>query len=355
MFRVMEESRNQHAMLLYKNEPSRNQAAAKCLNQGLKEGQLCIYASVNAHMGPHLAEISSLIEGYEENIEDRNLLVVGLKPFYDSALKGDLTPFNEFNTQIQEELRKRGGKGKSKDVLIIADCADNLFTSQRFNECETVENWWNDVYNKWRKEQQQQQQEEKYNHFTVICPYSSSLLVKNPFSHHKHQISHNHSIAIDTEGHVVSGYANELIDSRLVVSQAGSSTRIIIAEPDSDLRSLYNIWRRSIGFKDMVIVDSGRKCIEELVRHDVETKESTSFRQDLIVILDTHLKDIRSVEVAKEIINKNPQQKIIFTSTLPTDVVRQETILAGLDNCNILTKPFQLSKLSSLLLHTDGL
>ena len=109
---------------------------------------------------------------------------------------------------------------------------------------------------------------------------------------------------------------NVLIDSRLVVSQAGSSTRIIIVEPDPDLRLLYNIWRRSIGFKDMVIVDSGRKCIEELVRYDVETKGSTRFRQDLIVILDTHLKDIRSVEVAKEIINKNPHQKIIFTSNI---------------------------------------
>jgi hypothetical protein len=84
----------------------------------------------------------------------------------------------------------------------------------------------------------------------------------------------------------------------------------------------------------MVIVDNGRKCIEELVRYDVETKGSTSFRQDFIVILDTHLKDIPSVEVAKEIINKNLHQKIIFTSTLPSDIVRQETILAGLQYFN---------------------
>jgi CheY-like chemotaxis protein len=348
MFKVMESSRNQHAILLYKNDSSRNQAAAKCLNQGLKEGQLCIYASVNAHIGPDLAQISSLIEGYQENIEDRNLLIVGLKPFYDSALKGDLTPFHEFNMQIKEELRTRGSQRKSKNVLVIADCADNLFTSQRFNECEIVENWWHEVYNKWTKEPQQQQHEEKNSQFTIICPYSSSLLVKDPFRQHTHQISHNHSIAIDTEGHLVSGFTrmfeNGFTDSKSLVSQAGISTRIIVAEPDPDLRLLYDIWRRSAGFKDMVIVDSGRGCIEELV----EAKEGTSLRQDPIVILDTHLKDIRSIEVAKEILNKNPQQKIIFTSTLPTDVVRQETILAGLDNCNILTKPFQLSKLASL-------
>ena len=105
----------------------------------------------------------------------------------------------------------------------------------------------------------------------------------------------------------------------------------------------------------MVTVDSGRECIEELVSYYEEAKGSTNSGQDVIVILDTHMKDIRSIEVAKEIINKNPRHKIIFTSTLPTDIVRQEIIPAGLDNCNILTKPFQLSKLSSLLLRKDGL
>ena len=147
--RVMNLPHNQHAIPLYNNDLGRNQTVAKCIDQGLREGQLCIYASVSAYNKSSITKISSLIEGYKENIKDRNLLIVDLKRFYDSALEDDLTPFNEFRAQLQEELRKREVKGKSKDVLIIADCADNLFTNQHFEQCENVENWWHDIYNKW--------------------------------------------------------------------------------------------------------------------------------------------------------------------------------------------------------------
>ena len=64
-------SRNQHVILLYESDSSRDLIAAKCLNQGLKEGQLCIYASVNAYELSHLTKISSLIEDYEENLNKR--------------------------------------------------------------------------------------------------------------------------------------------------------------------------------------------------------------------------------------------------------------------------------------------
>ena len=37
----------------------------------------------------------------------KNLLVVNLKPFYDSALKGDLTLFEKLKKQIQQELEHR--------------------------------------------------------------------------------------------------------------------------------------------------------------------------------------------------------------------------------------------------------
>jgi hypothetical protein len=49
------------------------------MNQGLKEGQLCIYASVNAYEPFHLTNISSLIEDYKDNLNKRNLLIVDLK------------------------------------------------------------------------------------------------------------------------------------------------------------------------------------------------------------------------------------------------------------------------------------
>ena len=147
---------NQHAILLCESDSSRNLTAAKCINQGLKGDQLCIYASVNAYDVSHLTKISSLIDSYKENVEKRNLLIVNLKPFYNSALVGDLRPFNEFKIQLQEELKKREDNRKNKDVFIIADCADNLFINQQFDQCEMVENWWHGIYIRWLHKQQQQ-------------------------------------------------------------------------------------------------------------------------------------------------------------------------------------------------------
>jgi hypothetical protein len=354
VLQVMNLPRDHHAILLYSNDLSRNQTAAKCINQGLREGQLCIYASVGAYDKSYITKISSLIESYKENVEERNLLIVDLKPFYDSALEDDLTPFNEFITQLQEELQMRKDKSKSKDLLIIADCADNLFTNRHFDQCETVENWWHDIYNKWLKEQQKDQQKggKECSHFTVICPYSAPLLVVNPFSQHKHQISHNHSITIDTEGHNVSGYirSREIEASSKSVYSPVKSAQIIIAEPDPDLRLLYGLWQRSTGLVNMKMTDNGRGCIDEFYTYGKENKGDTTSHSDVIVILDTHLKDISFIQVAKEIIIRNPNQHIIFTTTMPPQDIRQEMESAEIKNYSILTKPFELSKLSSLLL-----
>ena len=248
---------------MYENDTIRDLASAQCINQGLEEGQLCIFASVNAFDTSQLERVSSLIHGYEENINKRNLLIIDLKPFYDSALAENLTPFKEFEMQLQQELRIR--EEDNKHVLIIADCADNLFINQRFDQCEMVENWWHDVYIKWLSHQQLKGQ----NNFTVICPYSSSLLGKNPFNQHKHQISHNHSITIDTAGHIVTGYTKIKVEHQVaghkVVSEGTTALRIIIAEPNSDLRQLYSLWLPSIGCNDIIITDSGRNCIDKVL------------------------------------------------------------------------------------------
>jgi hypothetical protein len=89
------------------------------------------------------------------------LLIVNLKPFYDSALAKDLTPFEEFKMQLQQELKDRDGKG----VLIIADCADNLFRNKHFDQCRNkhfdqcnlVKKWRQDIYMKWRHRQEKEQ------------------------------------------------------------------------------------------------------------------------------------------------------------------------------------------------------
>ncbi|MGA9167638.1 MAG: response regulator [Nitrososphaeraceae archaeon] len=345
MSNAMNLSRNKHAILLYQNNFNLDLTSAQCINQGLEEKQLCVYASVNGFDKSHLLNISSQIMDYEENIRKRNLLIVDLKPYYECALVGDLTPFKELELQLRQELVNRGTANNS-DVLIIADCADNLFMNQRFDQCEMVENWWHNIYNDWLKKQQQQGKER--NHLTVICPYSSSLLNKHPYDQHKHKISHNHSIVIDTTGHIVTKYTSteeeRISNTKAAASQIHLSKRVLIAEPDPDLRHLYSIWLHQMGYKDIVVTDSGRKCLDEALK-------ITHSQSYLVIILDTHLKDIPVTEVAKKIIDRKPNQHIVFTTTLPLDSLSQTFISTGLDNIKetTITKPFRLSTLSAVI------
>jgi CheY-like chemotaxis protein len=346
MSKAMTLARNKHAILLYQNKSNLDLASAQYINQGLREKQLCVYASVYCSSQSHLSNITSQITDYQKNIRMRNLLVVDLIPFYDCAVKGNLTPFEEFEMQLQKELAKRRS-ANNNGVLIIADCANNLYTNKLFDYCEMIENWWHSIYKKWLEKQQQQ--EKNRNYLTIICPYSSSIFNKYPFDQHLHQISHNHSIVIDTAGHIITVYTGtkEKREGRSVkpiFSQKRLSKRILIAEPDPDLRHLYGIYLRQIGYNDIVITDSGRKCLAEALK----IVDSRSYH---VIVLDTHIKDIPVTQVAKMIIDSKPDQQIIFTTTITSDSLNPSVIPNGRSNISetILTKPFKLSSLSSAI------
>ncbi|HYA82189.1 MAG TPA: hypothetical protein VEH06_01880, partial [Candidatus Bathyarchaeia archaeon] len=191
---ITSSSAGKHVVLLYGNNSRRDIATTNCINQGLKEDRLCIYASVNACDRSNLYNVSSKIKDYKENIKTGNLLIIDLKPFYNSALRGDLTPFEELVTHIKQELEHRN----SKSVLIVADCADNLFQNQYFNQSELLESWWHRVYKEWMQHEDQEQ-----DHITIICPHLDSLLYKQPFDQHKCKIFDNHSVTIDIEGRTI--------------------------------------------------------------------------------------------------------------------------------------------------------
>lgn len=339
-------------MILYDNNSERDLVSVKYVNLGLEEKQLCIYASMNAYDDTsYLAKISSQINDYEENINKGNLLIVDLKPFYNSALIGDLTPFENFYIQLLQQLKKnRDGKC---GVLIVADCADNLFRNKHFDQCNLVEKWWQDVYVKWL--QQLQDREQNYI-INIICPHSGSLLSKHPFDQHKHQLSHNHSITIDAAASRMllnTEYTTEFYrEKKVLVTESSSSVfptieelplRVLIVEPEPDIQQVYNIWLKSMGFKDIVVTDSGKKCLDEIIK-------SQEFD---MIILDTHLRDISCTQVAKQIVGIKPDQRIIFTTTLPYNIVMQDIDSIGIKNNSnikgILTKPFRFSELSSLI------
>ena len=100
---------NEHIMLLYSSHDERNNAAVNYINKGLKSGHQCIYASINANdseSSSSISNLSSKIDNYKENIESGELQIVDFKPYYESALHGDLSTFNKLKVELRKTIRK---------------------------------------------------------------------------------------------------------------------------------------------------------------------------------------------------------------------------------------------------------
>jgi KaiC/GvpD/RAD55 family RecA-like ATPase len=84
-------------MLLCDNQDECDSAAIDSLNEGLRTGQLCIYASVFNGDKSHLSRISSKITNYQVNIEKGNLVIIDFLHFCESARASNLTPFEQLS------------------------------------------------------------------------------------------------------------------------------------------------------------------------------------------------------------------------------------------------------------------
>lgn len=160
-------------MLLYNSDDERNVAAANYFNEGLASGQLCVYASVgelDSASKWHASRISPNITGYEENVKSGNPIIVDFKPFFESAQKGDLIPFSQLKVDLERMLAQRIEAGKGETMLIFADAACTLLEKGEFDECVTLESWWQRAH---------KERMENRRNITVICPHPGSVLDKN--------------------------------------------------------------------------------------------------------------------------------------------------------------------------------
>lgn len=184
---LVKRSSCEHIMFLYDSVEARNKAAIKYINEGLKNSQLVVYASVDADDASHMSEISSKIRSYKKNINNGNLLVVKLRTFYERSLSGDLEAFKDFKTMLEEIVLERIVSGGTDEVLVVADCADNLSRNKMFDETLFVERWWQNTHLEWL---------EKNLKITIICPHPSSVLEDELFADHKQKISSQHSMTL---------------------------------------------------------------------------------------------------------------------------------------------------------------
>lgn len=322
---------NGHIMLLYESNDKRNTTTIDYINEGLKNDYFCIYASVDIDDFKGISLIDSLssrIINYEENVQNGNLKFINFKPSYESVLKGDYTLVEELKSELEYILDKRLSEGKKEKILIFADAACCLSENRHFSECIDLEKWWQTSHSDWIKNNK---------NITVVCPHPNHAF-KDSEHYIKNKISALHDITIDIEDEHSSPYSNRLINRNR------QKIKILIAEPESDLRYVYKEYLNGLGL-NIEIVENGSKCIEYLL----DSKDKVEEECFDMVILDSHLRDINGIEVIEQIRKEIPNQRIVFTTTHPLSKINTMVNSFGIDQDDILVKPFSFRKLLSTI------
>lgn len=309
-------------MLLYEDEENRAQAAAYWINQGLEEGQLCIYASVYALDQSHMlgiARLSAKIKNYQENINNKNLQIINFRPYFESALSGNLLLFEDLKTNLENMVHDLMMQGRKERITVFADAACCLCESKSFEKSEILEKWWHEVHDEWIRNNY---------HITVICPHPELILKTKLGS--KSKISDSHDLIMKLNKY----------DLHHLVTSSGqdNGTQILVVESDPDLMMLYAEFfaKRNM---TAVVTPEGNECLSIVKEKDFD-----------IIILDTHLSGtIKASDLVKEIYQINPNQRIVLTTTNPLYRTSIGIKSFGVSRQDVLIKPFRLSNLIKVI------
>ena len=325
--KLLQASERQHLMLLYKDEGIRNATEIDCINEGLRQGQFCIFASVDVQDKDFMSRFAARIHDYDKHLKDGNLLIVNFMPFYASASKVDLTLFKKLKEQIEASIKDRTGSGKSSKALVVADAACNLTKHKQFVECVSLETWWQETYLEWAKNNL---------NITIICAHPSTIFEQNHLTQ-KSNISHVHSLIIDLEEFSRPPIRN---DTLVHGPPEARPIRILIAEPEPDIQAIYKRHFHSLP-ADTVLVENGKACLEQaLILGGFD-----------VVIIDTHLKDLGGIEIARKILEEKPTQHVVLTTTHDPESIQAHLRSESRDAnaAQVLVKPFRFSQLLSVI------
>jgi CheY-like chemotaxis protein len=200
-------------------------------------------------------------------------------------------------------LCDRIAQGKTDKITVFADAACYLSDNKKYLESEVLERWWQLTHDEWERNGQ---------HITVICPHPVNF--DNEVA--KHKVAQRHDVTIEFN-----------------FGARKNRMQVLIAEPELDLRILYSEYLRYLGL-DITVADNGRKCLS-LIR-----EKGFDF-----VILDTHLQDIPPMQLISQIHSFVPNQRIMVTTTQSPDQIIGALESIGIGKENILSKPFELSRL----------
>jgi len=120
--------------------------------------------------------------------------------------------------------------------------------------------------------------------------------------------------------------------------------RILIADDDLDILGLYRDFLEAKG-KEITLTTDGRKCVEAY-KKKYNSQQSENYFD--VVILDQKMPFMTGLQAAVEILDINPQQRIIFASGYI-----EKTLLDILTKLNraiaVIEKPFSLDVLEHMI------
>lgn len=120
--------------------------------------------------------------------------------------------------------------------------------------------------------------------------------------------------------------------------------RILIAEDNKFAARQYRILLEKKGY-EVVTVENGLECVkayrERMKKTEFDSLDDSPFD---VVVLDHNMPKKTGAKAAKEILAKNPRQKILFVTAYQKWALEDETDDL-VDKIVVLEKPFTLSQL----------
>lgn len=307
-----------HIMLVCEDDTAKLDAATHFINEGLGSDQLCIYASVHAFdpgSDVNVANLKSRIINYESYLKKGKLKFVDFKPFYNSAVMSNLEPFELLKEKFETMLHTNTLDGKQEKIMLFADAACCLTENKQFEETRELETWWQRAHYEWLNKDLK---------ITVICPHPAQMLRQE--LEVKWNIADAHDIMVFLQSHL-------LHNSRSGVSNS-NNLRILVAESEPDILTLYSDYLSAMGHDVSVTTDYNR-CLSLFKKRDFN-----------LVILDTHIVGNSTIgEITKEMMRIEPHQRILLTSTYSSSQITGIIDNPKLDKFQLLQKPFHLSRL----------
>jgi hypothetical protein len=142
------------------------------------------YPTICPTFCPTKVEIFTSVN-YEENVNRGNLLTFDTRAFYNSALAGNVQPFEELKILLEEAINERIASSKNDEVIFVSGIAGSLATNQKFDESINLEEWWEKTHSEWLQ---------KGLKVTLICSHPGTIFDKSEFMHYKQAMSSLHHI-----------------------------------------------------------------------------------------------------------------------------------------------------------------